>query len=84
MATVKKTITVTTKQNDWIRTQVEKGDFANESDYIRQLLRKDQSEQSEYRDIKAALEYGLESGESKRTLGDIWSVAEAEAKDEDL
>jgi len=44
MATIRKTITVTHKQDEWIKAQIEKGDYTNESEYIRDLLRKEQED----------------------------------------
>lgn len=42
MATVRKTITLTDKQDDWIKSQIKNGGFTNESEYIRDLVRRDQ------------------------------------------
>ena len=53
MATVKKTITVTEKQDDWIRSQVESGEYVRESDYIRELLRKDKKGENYFLRTKA-------------------------------
>ena len=42
MATVRKTITLTDQQDDWIKSQVERGDYTNDSEYIRDLIRRKQ------------------------------------------
>ena len=42
MATVRKTITLTDQQDDWIKAQVERGDYTNDSEYIRDLIRREQ------------------------------------------
>ena len=81
MATVKKTISVTEKQDDRIKSQVLRGDFTNESDYIRQLLRKDQFEQETYQETRTAIECGLYSGQGDRSIEEVWAVAEAEARE---
>ena len=47
MVTTRKTITVTAQQNEWIKAQIEGGDFTNDSEYIRDLIRRDQARQSE-------------------------------------
>ena len=39
MATVRKTITLTDQQDDWIKAQVEGGHYTNDSEYIRDLIR---------------------------------------------
>ena len=77
MATVRKTITVTDKQNEWIKSQVSNGDYTNDSEYFRDLIRRDQEK---FRVLKAAIEDGLASGVSSRTLDDVWAEAETKAK----
>jgi len=43
MDTVRKTITQTSKQDAWIKAQIERGDYTNDSEYIRDLVRRDQA-----------------------------------------
>jgi antitoxin ParD1/3/4 len=74
MATVRKTITLTDAQDDWIKAQVVSGDYTNDSEYLRDLIRR---EQEKVGALKAALDEGLASGPSDRSLEDIWSAAEA-------
>jgi len=74
MATVRKTITLTDAQDDWIKAQVTNGDFTNDSEYFRDLIRRDQEKE---RALKAAIEEGLASGPSARGVDDIWAAAEA-------
>ena len=65
MATTRKTISVTEQQDSWIKAQIESGDYTNDSEYIRDLIRRDQAKQAELEDIRAALIEGEESGESR-------------------
>jgi antitoxin ParD1/3/4 len=65
MATTRKTITVTDQQNEWIKAQIEGGDFTNDSEYIRDLIRRDQARQSEIEEIRGASIKGEESGQPK-------------------
>ena len=74
MATVRKTITLTDAQDDWIKAQVANGDFTNDSEYFRDLVRRDQEKE---RALKAAIDEGLASGPSTRSVEDIWAEAEA-------
>ena len=65
MATIRKTISVTDQQDEWIKNQIHSGRFTNDSEYIRALLRQDQ-ELNSYNDaIRKALVEGEESGEAK-------------------
>ena len=77
VATVRKTITLTDAQDDWIKAQVANGDFTNDSEYFRDLIRRDQEKE---RALKAAIDEGLASGISPRTVDDIWAEAEARYK----
>lgn len=74
MTTVRKTITVTDAQDRWIKAQVSNGDFTNDSEYVRDLIRRDQEKE---RALKAAIDEGLASGRSTRSFDEIWAEAEA-------
>lgn len=74
MATVRKTITLTDKQDDWIKSQIKNGGFTNESEYIRDLV--DQNRNAEFLTTKAAIEYGFRSGVSEMDIPEIMKVVE--------
>jgi antitoxin ParD1/3/4 len=42
MATVRKTNTLTDAQDDWIKAQVASGDYTHDSEYLRDLIRREQ------------------------------------------
>lgn len=65
MGTKRKTITVTEQQDSWIKAQIAAGQFTNDSEYIRDLIRRDQASKIEIDAIRAALIEGEQSGESK-------------------
>ena len=74
MATVRKTITLTDAQDNWIKAQVASGDYTNDSEYFRDLIRRDQEKAGA---LKAAIDEGLASGPSSRSLDEVWAAAEA-------
>lgn len=80
MATVAKTIIVTEKNEAWINSRVESGDYGNASEYIRDLIRKDQAIQSQHAKLAALLQEGLNSGFSERSVLDILEDAKASLK----
>ena len=43
MGATRKTITVTEQQDKWIKVQINGGDFTNDSEYIRDLIRRDKA-----------------------------------------
>ncbi|MGI9302952.1 MAG: type II toxin-antitoxin system ParD family antitoxin [Gammaproteobacteria bacterium] len=63
MTTTRKTITVTDQQDKWIKSRIAAGEFTNDSEYIRDLIRRDQASQADIEAIRAALIDGEDSGE---------------------
>ncbi|MBC3362095.1 type II toxin-antitoxin system ParD family antitoxin [Pseudomonas sp. SWRI154] len=63
MGTVRKTITVTDQQDGWIKAQIEAGHYTNDSEYIRDLIRREQERSAELGIIRSALKEGESSGE---------------------
>lgn len=76
MTTIRKSITFTQQQDLWIKQQVEKGNYTNDSEYLRDLVRKDQAEQQKLEELRAAVQEGLDSGISNKTVEQIWKEAE--------
>ena len=77
MALVKKSITVTDRQEQWIRAQVAGGEYGNDSEYVRDLIRRDQEQNAQFRALKDAIQQGVASGVSDKTVEEIWAEAEA-------
>ena len=50
--TIRKTITLTDKQDDWIKAQIAGGDYTNDSEYFRDLIRRDQEQKGKLRGAK--------------------------------
>lgn len=42
MGTLRKTITLTDQQDSWIKAQIHAGHYTNDSEYIRDLIRREQ------------------------------------------
>ena len=58
----RKTITVTEQQDNWIKQQIESGQYGNDSEYIRHLLREDQRRQQAEQNLLTIMKQALESG----------------------
>ena len=84
MAMVKKSISVTDRQDEWIKAQIATGHFGNESEIIRELIRERQIREeetpAEIEAIRAALIKGEKSGLSKRTAKEILARSKAELR----
>jgi antitoxin ParD1/3/4 len=59
---------------EWVEAQIKGGEYANASDYIRDLIRHDQRRTQA---LEAAIDEGLESGRSPRKAEDIMAEAKA-------
>ena len=80
MGTIRKTITLTDKQDGWVKAQIASGDYTNDSEYFRDLVRRDQEKNAKFLALKEAIQEGLESGISERSVGEIWQEAERRYK----
>lgn len=78
--TIRKTITLTDKQDGWIKARIASGDYTNDSEYFRDLIRRDQEQNGRFLALKNAIQDGLDSGVGDRTVGEIWAAAEARHK----
>lgn len=79
MGTTRKTITVTEQQDQWIKAQIERGKFTNDSEYIRDLIRRDQ-DNAKFQTLKEAIQEGLDSGVSDHTVPQIMEEVETRLK----
>lgn len=77
MTVVRKTITLTEQQGDWVKTRIASGDFTNDSEYFRDLIRRDQARNAQLEAVRAALIEGEQSGISPRSADDTLHAARA-------
>jgi len=66
MGVVRKTITLTEQQDSWVKAQISAGHYTNDSEYIRDLIRREQERSAEIDAIRNALIEGEASGEPRR------------------
>ena len=71
-------VSVPDPMKDWCQAQVRKGRYSTTSDYVRNLIRRDQDSIGVMA-LQAAIDDGLASGISPRTLDDIMAEAKARA-----
>ena len=65
MSTVRKTITLTEQQDQWVKAQINAGNYTNDSECIRDLIRREQERSAEIEAVRAALIEGEASGEPR-------------------
>ena len=80
MGMIKKSISVTEKQEKWVKAQIASGNFGNDSEVFRDLIRerqtKEQETSAEIKAIRKALIEGEKSGFSKKSIDEIWQEAQ--------
>ena len=74
-------VSVPDPMKDWCEAQVRQGRYATTSDYIRDLIRRDQDSQDGVKALQAAIDQGLASGVSDKSLDEILALARARGAD---
>ena len=73
---------------DWVEAQARSGRYSNASDYVRDLIRRDQERAAKLAELQKLITEGIESGVSDRSVNDILKAAReqarAAARDHDL
>lgn len=64
-------ISVPDRLREWVQSRIESGQYASVSDYVRDLIRRDQEKADERAALVAALVEGERSGVSDRKVPDI-------------
>ncbi|MCP3056366.1 type II toxin-antitoxin system ParD family antitoxin [Aurantimonas marianensis] len=63
----------------WVEAQAEAGRYSNASDYVRDLIRRDQDRAGKIAHMQALVTEGLESGISSRSMDEIEAGARRDA-----
>ena len=63
---------------DWVEAKIEEGQYSSASDYVRDLIRRDQQQHDKLEALRLALTEGEQSGVSTLTLDEIWKNAKAQ------
>lgn len=62
---------------DWIQTQIQDGKYSSSSDYVRDLIRRDQEVRQQQQILQDAITEGLKSGISNRSMEELLKEAQA-------
>ena len=66
------------KMKQWVEDQVQTGRYGNASDYVRDLVRRDQQRAEARDEFERLIEEGIASGISDMTAEEIFAEARAE------
>lgn len=64
---------------DWVEAQAETGRYSNASDYVRDLIRRDQERQDKISHMQVLVTQALESGVSDKSMDEILNEARQRA-----
>jgi antitoxin ParD1/3/4 len=73
--TTRKTITVTEQQDEWIKARIGTGGYTNDSEYIRDLIRRDQERHAKIVAMQKLVDEGLASGPGTRSVEEVFDEA---------
>ncbi|OGT73098.1 MAG: addiction module antitoxin [Gammaproteobacteria bacterium RIFCSPLOWO2_02_FULL_56_15] len=65
-------VSIPDQMREWVESQIASGVYSNASDYIRDLIRRDQEYKDKREVLIRALETGKKSGISNRAVDEIW------------
>lgn len=62
---------------DWVESRAETGRYSNASDYVRDLIRKDQEREQKIATMQAMVDEGLKSGVGTRSMDTLSKTAKS-------
>lgn len=68
-------VSLPTPMKEWVEAQAETGRYANASDYVRDLIRRDQERSGKITAMERAVDDGLKSGVGKRSKDALFAEA---------
>lgn len=77
---IRKTISLPEPLAEFIDSRLKSGQFGNDSEYFRDLVRRDQARQEGIAAIQQMIDDSIASGISPRSLDEIFEYARAQAK----
>lgn len=64
---------------EWVEAQARTGRFSNASDYVRDLIRRDQERADTVAELQRLITDGLDSGIAGRSMTEVLEIARAQA-----
>lgn len=81
MAMMRKTITIPDAMEEWVKTQIKNGRYGNDSEYFRDLIRRDQERRLNEEHLRGLIKDSLDSGVSEASVLDIKQRVESRLRD---
>lgn len=72
-------VSIPDSMKQWVEKQASSGHYANASDYVRHLIRRDQERMAKISHIQALVTEGIESGVGRRSMDELKAAARKKA-----
>lgn len=80
MPMVKKTYSITKTLNQYVKQRIKSGEYASDSEYVRELIRRDQEENREIAYVRSKLIKAEQSGFSEKNRDQILAEIKERAR----
>lgn len=80
MTMLRKTITISGAMEDWVKSQIQSGRYGNDSEYFRDLIRRDRDRREAEQKLLSIIEGSTNSGDSPNEVSDIMKRVEERLK----
>lgn len=80
MPMMRKIITISDTMEEWVKSQIDSGRYANDSEYFRDLIRRDQDRRAAEERLSSLIEEGLSSGISDDNIPGIMARVESKLR----
>lgn len=70
-------VSLPNQMRNWVEECVRSGHYANASDYVRDLIRRDKERGGAIEQIQRMITEGMASGVSDKTVDDVWQRVKA-------
>jgi antitoxin ParD1/3/4 len=67
---------------EWVEARTKTGRYANASDYVRDLIRRDQDRNAKIANMQKLVDEGMASGAGTRTMADLAAAARSSRRNE--
>ena len=65
---------------EWVESRTRSGRYSNASDYVRDLIRRDQEREAAIAEVQKLLDEGFESGVSDRSIGEVLDTVRSDVR----
>lgn len=73
-------VSLPSAMKDWVESQTKTGRYGNASDYVRDLIRRDQERADKIANMQKLIDEGIVSGVSDQTMDEILEEARRQAR----